>query len=97
LAILRRRELTRVAAQISSALRLPYAEFGGETRIEGKYRRRLDLASGRFAVIERARDFTLVPWRPVMERTRGRIAVGAVKGDTISWTIGRRRSGPSVV
>ncbi|WP_454887686.1 DUF3363 domain-containing protein [Sphingomonas oryzagri] len=31
-------------------------------RIEGA-----DVASGRFAVIERSRDFTLVPWRQVLE------------------------------
>jgi len=33
-------------------------------RIEGLYRGPVELTSGRFALIERSRDFTLVPWRP---------------------------------
>lgn len=96
LALLRRRELSRVAAQVSGELNLPYAEFGGEKRIEGKYHRRLDLASGRYALIERARDFTLVPWRPVLERAPGQVVSGIVRGNTISWSIGRKRSGPGI-
>jgi len=92
LAILRRRELTRVAAQISSELHLPYAEFEGETRIVGKYRRRLDLVSGRVAVIERARDFMLVPWRPVLDRNLGKDVSGIVRRDVVSWNFQRQRS-----
>lgn len=91
LALLRRRELSRVAAQVSGDLNLPYVEFGGEKRIEGKYRRRLDLASGRYALIERARDFTLVPWRPVLERNLGKSVAGVVRGGSISWGLGRQR------
>ncbi len=96
LTLLRRRELSRVATQVSAALNLPYAEFGGEKRVEGIYRRRLDLASGRYALIERAKDFTLVPWRPVLDRAPGRVVAGVVRGNTISWSVGRKRSGPSV-
>ncbi|MEQ1864981.1 MAG: relaxase/mobilization nuclease RlxS [Micropepsaceae bacterium] len=96
LAILRRRELTRVVVQVSGELGLPYAEAGEGKRIEGTYRRRLDLVSGRFAVIERARDFTLVPWRPVLDRVPGKAVAGIVKGNAISWSIGRRRSMPSI-
>jgi hypothetical protein len=95
LALLRRRELSRVATQVSAELNLPYAEFGGEKRIEGKYRRRLDLTSGRYALIERARDFTLVPWKPVLDRGPGKRVAGIVKSDNVSWTIGRQRSGPT--
>lgn len=96
LTLLRRRELARVAAQVSGELNLPYAEFGGEKRIDGKYHRRLDLASGRYALIERARDFSLVPWRPVLDRAAGQVVAGIVRGNTISWSIGRRRSSPGI-
>lgn len=96
LAMLRKRELTRVAAQISGELGLPYAEFGGAKRIEGQYRRRLDLVSGRFAVITRAKDFTLVPWRPVLDRSLGRIVSGIARDNAVSWTVGRGRRGPTV-
>jgi hypothetical protein len=47
-------------------------------------------------VIEKSREFTLVPWRPVLERNLGREVSGIARGDTISWTLGRQRSGPSI-
>ena len=97
LGLLRRRELTRVGAQLSDDLGLRYTEMEPGQRIEGIYRRRLDLASGRFAVIENSREFTLVPWRPVLERNLGRQVSGIARGDTISWTLGRQRGGPGIV
>lgn len=96
LAALRRREFTRVAAQLSGELGLAYLEPRHGERIEGIYRRPVDLASGRFALIERSREFTLVPWRPVIERNLGKPVDGIVRGDNISWTVGRKRGGPSV-
>jgi len=96
LGILRRRELARVAGQLSGELGLGYVETKSGERVEGVYRRHVDLASGRFAVIEKAREFTLVPWRPVLERHLGRQVSGIARGDSISWSIGRQRSGPSV-
>jgi len=96
LAVLRRRELSRVATQLSGELGLAYAEPQRGERIEGVYRRRFDLASGRFALIEKSREFTLVPWRPVLERNLGKPVEGIVRGDSISWTLGRKRAGPSV-
>jgi len=96
LGLLRRRELTRVAAQLSEELGLPYTEPKTGARIEGIYRRRIDLASGRFALIETSREFTLVPWRPVLERSLVKRVSGVARGDTISWSFGRKRSGPGI-
>ena len=96
LGTLRRRELTRVAGQLSDELGLDYADVRPGERIEGVYRRSIELASGRFAVIEKSREFTLVPWRPVLERSLGRQVSGIAREETISWTLGRQRSGPSI-
>lgn len=95
LAVLMRRELARVGEQLSSELRLPFVEPQPGERIEGVYRRSIELASGRFALIEKSREFTLVPWRPVLEKEIGKPVTGIPHGDTISWTIGRQRSGPA--
>jgi Protein of unknown function (DUF3363) len=38
-----------------------YTEAVPDQSIEGIYRRRVDLASGRFALIEKSRELTLVP------------------------------------
>ncbi|GLS35453.1 conjugal transfer protein TraI [Mesorhizobium tianshanense] len=96
LSILRQRELNRVAGQISQELGLSYAEAKTGERIEGTLRRSVELASGKYAVIEKSREFTMVPWRPVLDRQIGKEVSGIIRGEGISWTVGRQRSGPSV-
>ena len=96
LAALQRRELLRVAGELSEELKMPFREAAEGARVDGIYRRSVDLVSGRFALIERSRDFTLVPWRPVLERQVGKSVSGLMRGDGISWSIGRGRSGPTI-
>lgn len=96
LAILQRRELLRVAGELSEDNGLAFAEAEPGARVEGLLRRSVDLVSGRFAVIEKSREFTLVPWRPMLERQIGKPVSGIMRSDGISWSIGRGRSGPSI-
>jgi type IV secretory pathway VirD2 relaxase len=97
IATLRRRELTRVGVQLADELGLNYREAPQSGRIDGTYRKPVNLVSGKFAVIEgHAKDFTLVPWRPVMERNIGKEISGLVRGDRISWSLGRDRGGPTI-
>ena len=95
LGVLRRREMNRIAGQLSDELGLSYAEAKPGERIEGIYRRRVELASGRYALIEKSREFTLVPWRPVLDYHLEKQVSGVMRGDSINWTIGRQR-GPSI-
>ena len=95
LTTLRRRELTRVAGQLSDQLGLAYVETRHGEPVEGTLRRAVELASGKYAVIEKSREFTLVPWRSVLDRHVGQHVSGVMRGDTISWTIGRQR-GPGI-
>ncbi|MEH2535130.1 type IV secretory pathway VirD2 relaxase [Bradyrhizobium sp. AZCC 1588] len=88
---LERRELAEVGARVTRETGLDYAEIKPGDRITGAYRRMLTLSSGRFALIERARDFSLVPWRPVLERAKGQAITGVVGGEGISWSIGTKR------
>jgi type IV secretory pathway VirD2 relaxase len=96
LAALQRRELLRVAGPLSEELALPFGEATPGTRIDGIYRRSIDLASGRFALVERSRDFTLVPWRPVLEARIGKPVSGILRDGGISWSFGRGRQGPII-
>jgi len=96
LAILRRRELARVAGQLSEELGLAYVETRSGESIEGKLRHSVELASGKYAVIEKSREFTLVPWRPVLDRHIGQHVSGVIREGGVSWSIGRQRSGPGV-
>jgi type IV secretory pathway VirD2 relaxase len=91
LAVLERRELQRVGAQLSEQLHKPYGERMQGERIDGVYRQSVNLASGKFALIEKSREFTLVPWRPALENFVGRKVSGIPRGSTIDWTIGRSR------
>jgi type IV secretory pathway VirD2 relaxase len=94
--VLQRRELLRVAAGISAETGLEFTPAHPGSRVDGVVRRRLDLGSGRFAMIENGREFALVPWRPVLARALDRRLSGIVRRDGgISWTIGRER-GPEV-
>ena len=88
---LTRRELDAAAAGIAKTTGLTYRAASDGDRIAGVYLRRVDLASGRFALVEDGRQFSLVPWRPVIDRQLGREVLGVVRGDDISWVLGRDR------
>jgi type IV secretory pathway VirD2 relaxase len=94
--ILRRRELRRIAGQLSRELGAPFAEAEVGLPIEGTYRRSVHVGTTRMAVIENSREFTLAPWRPVLERQIGKEVSGIMRGIEVSWTFGRQRSGPEI-
>ena len=94
--LLRRREMVRVAGQLSEELGLRYVDVDPGKRIGGIYRRKIELASGDLALIEKSREFALVPWHPSLERRRGRTVEGIMRRDRVSWKMGREREGPSM-
>lgn len=92
LVTLRSRELDRAAAHLASQSGLPRRRPTKGDGVEGIYRRRLDLASGRFAMIDDGLGFALVPWSPQIERYLGREVAGLARsGGGIAWTLGRQR------
>jgi len=88
---LRRRELSAAADRLLKELGKPFAEPVDGERIEGVYRRPLRLASGKFAVIEKSKEFTLLPWRAALERQRGKVVGGIVRGSTVSFDFAKQR------
>jgi len=96
LAALQRRELLRVTDQLSAEIGKPFVEARHDEPVQGRLVRAVEMTSGRQALIERSRDFTLVPWRSVMERHIGKSASGIMRDGAISWTFGRQRSGPNI-
>jgi hypothetical protein len=87
---LQAQEIAETGAAYAGIIGKRYVPAAGGT-IEGVYREPVQLVSGKFAVIEMSRDFTLVPWRPVLDRELGKSVRGMMRGDTISWTLGRSR------
>ncbi|WP_311268784.1 DUF3363 domain-containing protein [Sphingobium sp. WCS2017Hpa-17] len=94
--VLRQRELRQAGAQLAEGVGKSFASAGIGERIEGTIARRIDLEGGSYALVERSRDFTLVPWRDVLERNMGKAASGIMRADGISWQFGRGRSGPVI-
>ena len=94
--MLQRRELLRESEEMSSQIGKVFVEARTGDHIAGTVTRKIDLTSGRFAVVEKSKEFTLVPWRPVLERQIGRPVAGIMRGDGVSWRFGRDRGGPNI-
>lgn len=77
-------DLRGASQDVSAELGKPYGAPPQSGAIKGHYLKTIDRPSGRFAVIERAHDFTLVPWRCVMERRLGQSIAGQVHRGQIS-------------
>ena len=93
LAQLRERDLRQTASALSKELGLtPMSLIEGE-RLSGTYLRPVTLPSGKFAVIQKAKEFVLVPWQREFETTRGRPISGVAGGQGITWDLSGRKRG----
>jgi type IV secretory pathway VirD2 relaxase len=90
LATLRNREIEAVAKSITVETGLIHRAVSDGERVTGIYRSSIQLASGRFAVLEDGVGFSLVPWKPVIEQRLGGTVAGLVRGNNVSWELGRR-------
>jgi type IV secretory pathway VirD2 relaxase len=91
IATLREREVARAGEELAAKKSLPFrAAADGET-VTGTFTGTRQLSSGKFAIVEKSHEFTLVPWRPVIDRQLGREVSGIVRGGSVSWQLGRQR------
>jgi hypothetical protein len=91
LSTLRNRDLTAAAQRIAletGRISRPLAD--GQTA-RGVVRQTLQLASGRFAVLDDGVGFSLVPWRPVLENRLGQQVTATVRGGNASFDWQRSR------
>ncbi len=95
LSTLRARELATTGATIERETGLIHRQLNDGEQMSGTYRRSVQLASGRFAMLDDGRSFSLVPWRPVLEKRLGQQVAAIVSGPSVNWEFGRSR-GPSV-
>jgi type IV secretory pathway VirD2 relaxase len=87
------REVTAAAQNYSAISGLHAAQLMDGERFEGTYTRSIPLASGKYAVFENSKEFTLVPWRPSFEDFRGKTVTGKANGSTIAWELAGRTKG----
>ena len=89
---LRQRELDATAARIAQETGLTARSIQEGEYVSGVVRRRLTLASGRFAMVDDGLGFSLVPWKPELERQLGHHVCGvALPGGGVAWELGRGR------
>lgn len=89
---LRQRELDHVGEKLSQELGLAYKPVHSGVRISGIYRQRLQLTSGRFAMVESGLGFQLVPCSSSQEKKLGQEISGITRSNGgIDWSLGRGR------
>jgi hypothetical protein len=49
------------------------------------------LASGRFAMLDDGKGFSLVPWKPVLDHRLGQSVAATIRGTSVSWEFGKQR------
>lgn len=92
IATLRQRDLAAGAATIAAETGHNYRPIREGHATSGTYRRALWFASGQFAVLDDGRGFALVPWRPVLAGREGQAMSAIVRGDSVTWQLGRHRN-----
>ena len=89
---LRDRDLAAAGRRLTAETGLAHRQVAEGETVSGTYRRRVTLASGRFAMIDDGLGFTLVPWRPAFERRLNQSVSGVMgPGQSINWFPGRSR------
>lgn len=89
---LRRQELDGAAARLATEHKLPHKPAAEGEHVGGVYRQRLQLASGRYAMIDDGLGFSLVPWSPSLEKRLGQQVSGVgLPGGGVDWSFGRKR------
>jgi len=89
--MLRQHELQTAGEKIAKESKSTFVQTSRGERFEGVYRKPVHLASGKFAIIEKSKEFTLVPWRPALERQRGKTVAGAIRGTSVSFDFSKKR------
>jgi type IV secretory pathway VirD2 relaxase len=89
LARLRAHDLHSAAARVAAETGLGFSPAAEGQPVAGLYLRRLDLASGRFAVVQAGTSFHLLPWAEALEPRLGRAVGGRVANGHMRWDLGR--------
>ncbi|WP_256890351.1 relaxase/mobilization nuclease domain-containing protein [Acidomonas methanolica] len=92
LAALEAREVERVGQAMAAKREKLWRPLDRFETIQGTLKGPVDLASGRFAVLESGHEFSLVPWRPEIGKQRQKeMTISMDEHGGISWELGRGR------
>jgi len=91
LATLRDRELASVGKDLEQQTGKTWRPVRDGQPVSGVYRQSINLASGRFAMLDDGPGFSLVPWRPVIEQRLGQQVSAIARGSSATWQFGLQR------
>jgi len=94
LGVLEREAVAAEGARLSTQFGKAFDPAVEGERVSGVYRQSIDLPAGRFAVVEKSKEFTLVPWREALEARRGMEISGLMRRGGVTWDFGKTRAGP---
>lgn len=92
LVTLRDRELAQVGQALQQQFGKAWRPVQDGQPTRGVYRQSIQLASGRFAMLDDGMGFQLVPWKPVIEHRLGQWIGAVVRGNSVNWELGRQIS-----
>jgi type IV secretory pathway VirD2 relaxase len=90
LATLRKREIESAARGIAYETGLAYRPTVDGERVSGRYRRNVQLASGRFAMLDDGIGFSLLPWKPVIAKNIGHPLEATIYCNAVNWQFERK-------
>lgn len=90
LVTLRDRELTSVGKELQQQTGKAWRPVQDGKPASGVYCQSVQLASGRFAMLDDGLGFSLVPWKPLIEQRLGWRVSAVVRGNSVNWSIGRQ-------
>ena len=85
------RALDKAGAEMAAKSGKTYRPTEMGARFEGVYEREVHLGHGRFAMMAKSKEFTLVPWRPELEKARGQSLIIKRTGKGVSWTLDKSK------
>ena len=92
LKLLQKEGMLHASLDIAKETGLTYRAIEPGDRIEGTFKRVHQTEHAKFAVIDRGREFSLVPWKRGLERLKDRsIEITMTRSRDIAWTLGRTR------
>lgn len=91
LGTLRNRELMQAAKDIAADTGQEHRPVVDGQRVAGIYSRSLILASGRYALLDDGKGFSLVPWKPVIEQRIGQQIAATAHANGVTWDVARQR------
>lgn len=96
LALMEREAIAEEGGRLSKQLEKIFEQPVESERVAGIYRQFVVLPAGRFAVVEKSKEFTLVPWRDALEARAGMEISGVMRRGGVTWNFGKTRGGPAL-